>query len=291
MYYDLDDNPTYKYRGYGYMLPYSSSANGSLHSCNTWSGYYYTPNDVLSLSYSARASSWSYHNSIIPSNIKSICPDGWHLPNKAEYELMVTNVNGGYSPFTSSSSTFNQALSDKLRDNSSTYWSSYTTATNSSGFSARGAGYIPINDFVTSVRAGSHFITSSNESNYIIFALDPNSIRFTQQSSLSYRAISIRCVKDITNMTVSMNNSETPISTQTLTVSATITNRYSYPIVERGFIFEEELKPQSTTSNSFQQTFTRTTRGPSEIYAYVKLSDGSVHISKNNVASTYGIVN
>ncbi len=293
MYYDLNDSPTYKYSGYGYMLPYSSSANGSLHSCNTWSGYYYTPNDVLSLSYSARASSWSYHNSIIPSNIKSICPDGWHLPNMAEYELMVTNVNGGYSPFTSSSSfSINQALSDKLRDNSSTYWSSYTTATNSSGFSARGAGYIPIYDFVTYVRASSHFITSSYASNYIIFALNPTSIGFTQQSSQSYRAISIRCVKDITDMTVSMNTNGIPISTQTLTVSARITNRYSYPIVERGFIFEGELKPQSTTSNSFQQTFTRTVGyGPTEIYAYVKLSDGSVHISKNYVSSSYGAVN
>ncbi len=292
MYYDLNDRPTYKYSGNGYMLPYSS-ANGSLHSCNTWSGYYYTPNDVLSLSYSARASSWSYHNSIIPSNIKSICPDGWHLPNMAEYELMVTNVNGGYSPFTSSSSfSINQALSDKLRDNSSTYWSSYTTATNSSGFSARGAGYIPIYDFVTYVRASSHFITSSYASNYIIFALNPTSIGFEQQSSQLYRAISIRCVKDITDMTVSMNTDGIPISTQTLTVSARITNRYSYPIVERGFIFEGELKPQSTTSNSFQQTFTRTVGyGPTEIYAYVKLSDGSVHISKNYVSSSYGAVN
>ncbi len=280
--YDYDTS--YYYRGSGYMLPYSTST-GTLHLCHSWSGYYYRVDEAGS----------SYHtpwqlNNFIPSNIQSICPAGWHMPSKAEYELLVKNVNGGVLASGS-------AVSNKLRYSSSTYWSNYATATNSSGFSARGAGVIFSGQLVSNVKGQARFATAtqtsiSNANNYPpfnYFFVDANNAYVASSGNNAYYAISVRCVKDIVGLSVTMSSGET--STQTFTVSATITNSYNYPIVERGFVIEGVFTPVSSTSNSISKTITRTTTGNTYTYAYVKLSDGSVHISKTRALNSYGQVN
>ncbi len=63
-----------------------------------------------------------------PSGVQGVCPDGWHMPSKAEFEQLMDYVGG--------SSVGGCAL--KAADNS--YWTTPNDNNNSSGFSARGAG-------------------------------------------------------------------------------------------------------------------------------------------------------
>ncbi len=64
-----------------------------------------------------------------PSGVQGACPDGWHMPSQAEFEELMNFVGG--------TSTGGCAL----KSENSAYWeTSSNPGTNSSGFSARGAG-------------------------------------------------------------------------------------------------------------------------------------------------------
>ena len=63
-----------------------------------------------------------------PSGVQGVCPDGWHMPSKAEFEELVDAVGGSFSGGCALKSTNNA------------YWLTPNDNNNSSGFSARGSG-------------------------------------------------------------------------------------------------------------------------------------------------------
>jgi uncharacterized protein (TIGR02145 family) len=63
-----------------------------------------------------------------PSGVQGICPDGWHLPSKAEFQQLMNFVGVGGSAW-------------KLKETNAAFWNNPEQNTNESGFSARGAGF------------------------------------------------------------------------------------------------------------------------------------------------------
>lgn len=64
-------------------------------------------------------------------NPKNICPEGWHLPSKQEFEELINYLGG------------DSVAGEKLRASNFYYWnSSNLSGSNASGFSAVGSGYI-----------------------------------------------------------------------------------------------------------------------------------------------------
>jgi uncharacterized protein (TIGR02145 family) len=73
-------------------------------------------------------------------DVQGVCPKGWHLPSKAEWETLIVAVNGSITEYTSGNST-------RAKLKSQTGWKAHSSVTNedSFGFSALPAGY-RIND-------------------------------------------------------------------------------------------------------------------------------------------------
>ncbi|WP_407455867.1 fibrobacter succinogenes major paralogous domain-containing protein [Fibrobacter sp.] len=73
-------------------------------------------------------------------DVQGVCPKGWHLPSKAEWETLIVTVNGSITEYTSGNST-------RAKLKSQTGWKAHSSVTNedSFGFSALPAGY-RIND-------------------------------------------------------------------------------------------------------------------------------------------------
>lgn len=121
-----------------------------------------------------------------PSGVQGICPEGWHLPSKDEWTILINTLGG------------TAVAGELLRD--SLYWDAPVTAsTNSSGFSARPGGYEFPGVFFDKLGERSNFWSASmgSSSNPWLFSID-------SQSSLAAELfvnsptvkMSCRCVKD-----------------------------------------------------------------------------------------------
>ena len=63
-----------------------------------------------------------------PSNVQGVCPNGWHVPSRPEWDQLILTV-GGISN------------GGDLKETGFAFWNNPNTgATNNTGFSARGAG-------------------------------------------------------------------------------------------------------------------------------------------------------
>ena len=127
-----------------------------------------------------------------PSGVQGACPDGWHLPSQAEFEQLIDFVGG--------TSTGGCAL----KSANSAYWeTSNNPGTNSSGFSARGAGKrsasggvydnLRINTafWSTTEDGGNSFLANHMNLMYQYCMVQINSLLGEKDTGYS-----VRCVKD-----------------------------------------------------------------------------------------------
>jgi len=112
---------------------------------------------------------------------KGICPTGWHIPTKAEFETLEASV-----------SNYGNALKAVGQGTES------GAGTNTSGFSALLAGYRYYDGYFYNLGNYSYF-WSSTESNasyaYGLYLWDSDS-NITLSSNLKGNGFSIRCLKD-----------------------------------------------------------------------------------------------
>ena len=81
---------------------------------------------------------------------RGICPDGWHIPSDAEWRLL-TDYLGGES-----------VAGGKLKETGLAHWCDPNTgATNSSGFTARGAGYMDRYQGFGEIKCNGYFWSST----------------------------------------------------------------------------------------------------------------------------------
>ena len=115
--------------------------------------------------------------------VRGICPDGWHLPQKTEWEMLFTAVGG--------KSTAAKMLK------STSGWKYNGNGEDSFGFSALPAGYYYDGDF--NLDGLSAYFWSSTEDNggdayymYLVYYYDDAYLRYITK----YNGFSVRCLRD-----------------------------------------------------------------------------------------------
>ncbi|MCX6271477.1 MAG: HYR domain-containing protein, partial [Bacteroidetes bacterium] len=125
---------------------------------------------------------------------EGICPYGWHLPTDQEWCSLGKTVDPAYNCGWNCSGTGGGAL----RETGTTHWYSPNTgATNSSGFTALGAGIRFSVGHFTLRNYDTYFWTSSLSSNYPLFyAVDNSGSHLCHSSYNREFGFSVRCLKD-----------------------------------------------------------------------------------------------
>jgi uncharacterized protein (TIGR02145 family) len=127
---------------------------------------------------------------VITPGARGICPEGWHIPTVTEWDVL-RDYLGGQS-----------VAGGKMKETGTQYWESPNTgATNSSGFSDRGAGtfrHTPYNYFYL-IRQSGIFWTSTQSSSYDAYRKDTNysSAELSPYNCEKDESFSVRCIKDL----------------------------------------------------------------------------------------------
>jgi uncharacterized protein (TIGR02145 family) len=115
-----------------------------------------------------------------PSGVQGVCPDGWHLPSSSEWNELINNLGG------------QDIAGGKLKVTGTTHWLSPNEASNSSGFSALGAGYRACGGDFGGFNWEALFWTTTNES--------CNLRHYNVEAAIDYlsecEGQSVRCLKD-----------------------------------------------------------------------------------------------
>lgn len=123
-------------------------------------------------------------------NSKNLAPTGWHIPSKAEWQVLIDFLGG------------NVAATDKMKDAGSTHWDINNTANNSSGFTALGAGIRFDNGNHSTISGGTpaHAIWWSSTTSGSTTNADMRDIHGNKpvvDGSHAYKyGLSVRCIKD-----------------------------------------------------------------------------------------------
>ena len=122
----------------------------------------------------------------VPSGVQGICPDGWHIPSDAEWDIIV-NYLGGSS-----------IAGGKMKEAGYTHWNLPNTgATNESGFTALPGGYRQNDGDFYDFKKKAYFWSSTGGYSSSLFrslsaySSEITSINFSQEIGLS-----VRCLKD-----------------------------------------------------------------------------------------------
>lgn len=188
----------------GGIIPRNTS--GNRYASPYYFYYYYSDDLLVGYGYHynwAAAMNGANSTNAVPSGVQGICPNGWHLPSKAEYEIMLNFVNS-FARYRCNNT--NQYIAKSLAANRD--WNSYSSSAcytgtnissnNSTYFSAMPAGYYTSGSSATNRQTIAFFLTSTLESNSRAWSCrisynDPN----VTWDNLSYDyGYSIRCVKN-----------------------------------------------------------------------------------------------
>ena len=119
------------------------------------------------------------------SSSRYICPEGWHVPSGDESDALSTYLGSG--------------AGGQMKETGTVHWNSPNTgATNSSGFTARGAGYRNYNNGnYNYLKVQTWFWTITQSGNYVNYSnLQKSSNAFTQLSTIKKYGFSVRCLED-----------------------------------------------------------------------------------------------
>ncbi len=124
-----------------------------------------------------------------PSGVQGVCPDGWHLPSKAEFEQLIETVGGDFSG------------GSALKSDNDAYWNTPNNNNNQSGFSAYGAGYRtdPLYTYTNLKETTSFWSTTEDNANVaqkMNLKWNLNSVSVNSLVGTKNTGYSIRCVKN-----------------------------------------------------------------------------------------------
>ncbi|MFC2129444.1 fibrobacter succinogenes major paralogous domain-containing protein [Bacteroidota bacterium] len=144
--------------------------------------------DEFGLLYSwAAAMNGAASSTAVPSGVQGVCPDGWHLPSDAEWDILIASVGG------------EEVAGGKLREAGTVHWSFPNTGgTDDYGFTALPASYRYHVGTFGPVGNNAYFWTSTQSAassawyKYIYY----NSVDVTTTSLGMDSGVSVRCVKD-----------------------------------------------------------------------------------------------
>jgi len=120
-----------------------------------------------------------------PSGVQGICPVGWHIPSKLEWEELISYLGG------------NGIAGGKMKETGFDYWESPNTgATNSSGFTALGGGGYNDGSFNNLKMKAFWWTTNENGNQARIFDVVNYNAGIGNYDVDKDRKLSVRCIKD-----------------------------------------------------------------------------------------------
>jgi uncharacterized protein (TIGR02145 family) len=136
----------------------------------------------------AAAMNGAKSSSSIPSGIQGVCPTGWHIPSKGEWDTLITYLGG------------ESIVGGKLKENGMIHWKSPNTgATNESGFTALPGGFRDCINYPEFDNIGEHGIwwnsTGAGGGGGVMLLSYRRSNIITGNFDTDL-GISVRCVKD-----------------------------------------------------------------------------------------------
>jgi uncharacterized protein (TIGR02145 family) len=152
--------------------------NDDPNNCNVYGGLYQW---AEALQYKNGATNTNSTNPVFGGNVQGICPSGWHIPSKADFEELRTTVNGN----SNSLKAVGQVSGGE-------------EGMNTSGFSALLAGYRYFSSKFNSIGYYTFFWSSTelyNNISYYMYLLYHNSNLILSYNYKS-NGFSVRCVKD-----------------------------------------------------------------------------------------------
>lgn len=115
-------------------------------------------------------------------------PNGWHVPNQADWEMLV-NYSGGFN-------VAGGNLKDtKLIIDGGT-WSSQVSVTNGTGFTALGSGSRTITGNFSSLGNDAYFWTVSGVPAYFHLSANSSSVDIGESNAISNKGLSVRLIRD-----------------------------------------------------------------------------------------------
>ena len=127
-----------------------------------------------------------YECNLGESNVQGICPDGWHIPKKEDWLLLISNVGGHYKDF----------AAKLLKSRSG--WKSECNGTDAYGFSALPAGYMFYKGYFYGNDKEANFWTDAveNDGGDKAYFMSLNCSNTGLGSYSKDYGISVRCLKD-----------------------------------------------------------------------------------------------
>ena len=141
------------------------------------------------------------YNWNVVNNSVNVCPTGWHVPSDAEWSAMTIFLDPTVSP----NAGFNGPgtgtdIATQLKEVGEAHWDVGNAGTNSSGFTARGAGYRRPDGTFVYLNSFAYFWTSSygQQSKAWIRSVNFNDPTISRFILDRLNGASIRCMADIT---------------------------------------------------------------------------------------------
>ncbi|MBT3208234.1 MAG: T9SS type A sorting domain-containing protein [Bacteroidetes bacterium] len=175
---------------------------GSIPWGNTTKYYFDYNDDTLNTLVYGKLYTWAAvmngesSSDLVPSGVQGICPNGWHVPSKQEWEILANYLGG------------QNVAGGKKKEQDTIHWNSPNAATNISGFSALPAGIrdgssfenLGIQTFFWTSKAGSDFANHRGLENFHISDI----WGFTAK----YFGYSVRCLRDTNSLSALIINLE-----------------------------------------------------------------------------------
>lgn len=230
-------------------IPYRYYPNGDSNNVSTY-GFLYNSAAVINGEHSSNK---------VPSEVRGICPEGWHLPSDAEWYILENFVSSQQGYVCNSTTNIAKALASDIG------WSSSTgscevgnnqSSNNASRFSALPAGYEAhnTNPYASNFwKRGAYFWTATlyqnNENALLRYAryLQYNSAILHRYPCNTFDAYSVRCLRDyILPPTVTIGE-VTNIGLDSAVVIGNVTADGGDSVSERGICWS--MSPNPTTDD------------------------------------------
>lgn len=128
-----------------------------------------------------------------------VCPRGWHLPSKSEFETLFTLIGGEFTKADGWTNFYNYwNVGEKLKTTSG--WEKEGNGTDDYGFSALPAGYLDSEKTSKGLGSTACFWSSTETGTYnglaYIFCMFNDSDKVYEKKIDKHAAYSVRCIKD-----------------------------------------------------------------------------------------------